>query len=61
MSFMFDLRSLGSAMAVPFKFVFNGRASSEPGRRAQRPCLVQRWEKGADGRLKAKWERDGRK
>jgi len=60
MSFMFDLRSLGSAIAVPFKFALGGRPERE-GRRASRPQLVQRWEKGGDGRLKAKWERDGRK
>ena len=60
MSFMFDMRSLKSALVVPFKLVLASKSASESPR-APRPTLVQRWEKGGDGRLKGKWERDGRK
>ncbi len=59
MSALFDLRALASAVAVPFKFVFAGTREEET-RRTSRPPLIQRWQKGEDGRLRSKWERDGK-
>jgi len=60
MSYNFDLRSLGNAIAVPFKFALGGR-SAPSDNRASRPQLVQRWQKDDNGRLKCKWERESRK
>jgi hypothetical protein len=60
MSYNFDLRSLGSAIAVPFKFALGGRSASADNR-ASRPQLVQRWQKDDNCRLKSKWERESRK
>jgi hypothetical protein len=58
MSYNFDLRSLGSAIAVPFKFALRSASADN---RPSRPQLVQRWQKDDSGRLRSKWERDGRK
>ena len=60
MSYVIDLRSLGSAIAVPFKFALGGRSASADNR-SSRPQLVQRWRKDDNGRLKSKWERADRK
>jgi hypothetical protein len=59
MSYHFDLRSLGNAIAVPFKFALGGRSASADNR-ASRPQLIQRWQKDDNGRLRSKWERDDR-
>lgn len=51
----FDFRAFCDAVAYPAKLVLGTLETREC---SARPTLVLRWQRGKDGRLESRWQRD---